>query len=672
MTGLPLIFTPLLPVPVLIALGLLALVIVLTGLIRRARGAILRALGFILLLAVLAGPRWQIRTTTPLPDIVVILRDKSPSMAIGHRTRLADAAFHHLVRTLPPATRLRVVTVTGAANDGTPLFAALHDALAAIPPDRLAGIVAITDGEATDAPIPIPPGVPVSALLAARGNQTDRALTLISAPRYGLVGHHADLRFIIRDHGVDDRGTKVPVTITVDGKTASRVMAPVGTPMNVKLRIAHAGTSVVAVAAQPLPGEVSVANDQAVFDLAGVRRRLTVLLIAGAPNPGLRTWRLLLKADPAVRLVNFTILRLPTEPLAAPVHDMSLIPFPVNQLFGRDLGKFDLIILDQFANDDLLLPPYLANITGHVRAGGALLIEAGSEFETIDSLDRSPLEPILPARPYGAGTVTGRFTPTLTREGQRDPVTAPLAHDHPGPWYRYESVQQTAGVSLLRTSGPAKAPLLILAHAGKGRVALLLSDQFWLWARGALAGDTSMAGPAEPLLRRTVHWLLGEPSLDARQLTAHFKGTTLTIERRSLHGGPPGQATIVDPAGATTKIALHHAGPGRYTATLPAPAPGVWQVKARGMTAYAGAANDDPAEQADLAATDRIFAPLADRSGGRIVWLGHTPQPGWSGLLHRRHAALVTGARDIPVPPAIPAALLAALLLVAGWWRERG
>ncbi|MGC9269545.1 hypothetical protein [Acidiphilium sp.] len=669
---LPIGISPLIPVPALIALAVLAALVVLAGMARRARGAVLRALGFALLLAVLAGPRWQVRTTTPLPDIALVIRDRSPSMTIGDRTRLADVAFHHLVATLPPDTRLRVVSVTGSHDDGTPLFATLRTALAAIPPDRLAGVVAITDGEATDRPVRIPPGVKVSALLAASGNQTDRALSLIAAPRYGLVGHHVALRFVVRDHGRDDRGDQVPVSVSVDGRIAARVIATVGTPTVVRLRIAHAGTAVVAVAAQPLAGAVSTANDQAVFDLAGVRRRLTVLLIAGAPNPGLRTWRLLLKADPAVRLVNFTILRLPSEPLAAPVRDMALIPFPVNQLFGRDLGKFDLIILDQFANDDLLLPPYLANITNHVRAGGALLIEAGAEFEGENSLDRSPLEPILPARPYGAGTVTGRFDPTLTRAGRRDPVTAALAHDHLGPWYRYESVQQSAGVTLLRTQGPARAPLLILAHAGKGRVAMLLSDQFWLWARGALAHDPTMAGPAEPLLRRTVHWLLGEPSLAARQLSARFDGDTLRIERRSLRGGAPGSVVVTDPGGATRMVPLHRTGPGRYATALAANLPGVWRVQAGGMTAYAGAANNDPAEQADLAATDRVFAPIAARTGGRIVWLGQTAKPNWSGLLHRRHAALVTGARDIPIPPAIPTAMLAFALLAAAWWRERG
>jgi hypothetical protein len=670
-----LIFAPLIPVWALVGLAVLAVVVVLLGLRRLVRGAVLRALGFALLILVLAGPRWQIETTTGLPDIALVIRDRSPSMAIGRRTALADVAFHHLMAGIPPRTDVRVITVRGADHDGTPLFGALRDALATIPADRLAGIVALTDGEATDAAAidgAIPKHVPVSALIPARGNQTDRALSLIATPRYGLVGHHVALRFMVRDHGLDDRGTLVPVSVSVDGTIAAQVMAPVGTAMTVRLPIAHAGTAVVAVSAQPLEGEVSVANDQAVFDLAGVRRRLTVLLIAGAPNPGLRTWRLLLKADPAVRLVNFTILRLPTEPLAAPVNDMALIPFPVNQLFGRDLGKFDLIIMDQFANDDLLLPPYLANITDHIRAGGALLVETGPEFEGENSLARSPLEPILPAQPFGAGTVTGGFVPRLTQDGRRDPVTAGLARDRLGPWYRYESVQQTAGVALLRTPAPAKAPLLILAHAGEGRVALLLSDQFWLWARGALAHDPAMAGPAESLLRRTVHWLLGEPSLAARQLTARFDGTTLRITRHALNDGPPGTAMVTDPSGTTAPLALRAAGPGRSTASMPADAPGVWRVQAHGMTAYAGAADNDPAEQADLAASDHIFAPLAASTGGHIIWLGRTPLPGWSSLLHRRHAGLITGERDIPIPPAIPTALLALALLAAAWWRERG
>ena len=667
---IPVVFAPLVPWPLIAGLAAIALAFGGIGLLRRARGAWLRLAGLLFLLAVLAGPRWQVRTTAPLPDTIVVIRDRSPSMAIGRRAALAAAAYRHLAATVPKGVTLRTVAVAGDGHDGTPLFSALKAALSGIPPGELAGIVAITDGEATDAPPSrLPDGVPVSALIPAAPGQTDRALSLISAPRYGLVGHKVTLRFVVRDHGVEDRGTAVPVGISVDGHTVHVVSARVGQTETVPLDVSHAGRAVVAVSAAPLAGEVSRTNDQAVFHLDGVRRRLTVLLIAGRPNPGLRAWRLLLKSDPAVRLVNFTILRLPDEPMPAPLRDMALIPFPVDQLFDRDIGKFDLIILDQFANDDLLLPPYLANIARHVRAGGALLVEAGPEFEGNRSIADSPLGPILPVRPYGAGTVTGAFTPQLTRAGLRDPVTARFARDSLGPWYRYETVQRRRGVTLLRVPGVA-APLLVLAHEDKGRVAMLLSDQFWLWARGALAGDAAMRGPAAALLGRTVHWLLGDPSLAARQLHASIAAGRLSI-RRIGPDGPPGSVTVTAPEGRTMTIALHRTAPGRFAASLSAGGPGVWRVAGGGRTAYAAAADEDPAEQRDLAASSRIFAPLARRSGGRIVWLAHDPAPGWQGLYRRRHASIVTGERDVKLPPAIPGVLLGLLLIVAGWWRER-
>ncbi|HQT61877.1 MULTISPECIES: hypothetical protein [unclassified Acidiphilium] len=672
---LPVVFAPLVPWPLIAGLALIAALLVGIGLLRRARGSLLRLAGMIFLLAVLASPRWQVQTTAALPDTVLVIRDQTPSMAIGRRAALASAAYRHLSASLPAGVSLRTVDVGGAGGDGSPLFGKLKSALAALPRRQLAGIVVLSDGEATDAPPARLPGdVPLSLLIPAAPGETDRSLRLLSAPRYGLVGHAATLSFEVRDHGVDDAGRRVPVRISVDGQAVRTLDARIGRPETVRLPVAHAGRAVVAVAAAPLGGEISRTNDEAVFHLDGVRRRLTVLLIAGQPNPGLRAWRLLLKSDPAVRLVNFTILRLPDEPMPAPLRDMALIPFPVDKLFDQEIGKFDLIILDQFANDDLLLPPYLANIARHVRAGGALLVEAGPEFEGQRSIAGSPLGPILPVRPYGEGTVTGRFTPALTAQGRRDPVTFPFARDTFGPWYRYETVQQTTGVSLLGVPGAspaaAAAPLLILAHEGKGRVAVLLSDQFWLWARGALAGNSAMQGPATALLGRTVHWLLGDPALAARQLRAAIAGGRLNI-RRIAPSGPSGTAEVTAPDGKRIRVALHRAAPGRFEADMPASGPGVWRVSAGGRTAYAAASDEDPAEQQDLAATSSRFAPLVHRSFGHIVWLARTPAPGWTGLYRPRHARLVTGERDIRLPPAIPGAILGLLLVAAGWWRER-
>ncbi|HET9147400.1 MAG TPA: hypothetical protein VFN77_05085, partial [Acetobacteraceae bacterium] len=632
-----------------------------------ARGSVPRALGLGLLLLVLAGPQWQIRTGRPERDIALLVRDQSPSMAINGRRALANAAYSALLASRPPNTELRTVTVPRGAN-GTPLIGAIRRALADIPENRLSGVVAVTDGEATDAGS-LPLKAPFSMLIPARGNQTDRELRLLAAPRYGIVGHHVTLRFEVLDHGVSDRGKPVPVRISVDGARAVPVNAHVGQPAEFRMKVRHAGAAIVAVQAQALPGEVSTLNDQAVFTLNGVRRRLSVLLISGRPSQGLRIWRLLLKSDPAIRLINFTILRNPDEPLDAPLRDLALIPFPIEQLFVDDIGKFDLIILDQFSNEGLLPPEYLGNIANRVRAGGALLVEAGPEYEQAESLAGTPIAPVLPALPSGPGTVTAPFKPALTRYGRRHPVTSGLAGIPAGDWYRWETATARKGVTLLRA--PGKAPLLVLAHEGKGRVAMLLSDQFWLWARGALGGDTAMSGPAIPLLRRTVHWLLQEPALAANRLTASIVNGRLVVRRRVLRGKAAGAAVITAPGGGTRGLRLVRLAPGLYGGSIPANAAGVWAVRAAGQVAYAAIGMNDPLEYRDLAANSRRLGPMARASGGRIVWLKPGGAPKLASLLRPRHAEIITGTRDVPLLPAAPVAALALILLGWAWWRER-
>jgi hypothetical protein len=672
-------FAPLIPLFWLAGFGIVALLIAAFGLLRGARGALLRGAGFALLILVLAGPQWAQRTTKPEGDVALIVRDQSPSMMLDGRMALADDAYARLLASKPAGTELRTVIVPNDAqdspSDGTPLLAVIRHAIAGIPPARLAGVVAITDGEATDAKIKLTVPAPVSLLIPARGNETDRELRLIAVPRYGLVGHDVALRFVVLDHGLKDIGNPVNVTVSVDGVQRDVIAARVGRTATVSLKIRHAGRSIVAVAAQRLAGEVSAINDQAVFTLDGIRRRLSVLLIAGRPTQGLRIWRLLLKSDPSIRLINFTILREPAETLNAPLNNLSLIPFPIHQLFVRDIGKFDLIILDQFADNGLLPMDYFAGIANYVQAGGALLMEAGPEYERPGSLAETPLAAVLPALPAaiggaGGGTIIGAFMPKVTREGRRHPVTAPLAGVPMGAWYRWEMTAAHGGTVLLRA--PDRAPLLVLSHQAKGRVAMLLSDQFYLWARGALGDDPAMAGPAIPLLRRTVHWLLREPSLAANRLTAALAGKQLIVRRRSVQGGAPGSVRVTDPQGHPHVLAMRRVGPGLYEGRMAAAAPGVWRVQAKGETAFAAANMDDPREFRDLAATRRKLDPLLRATGGAVYWLKRNPPPSLAALLHPRHARLVTGTRIIPLLPPLPVAALALALLAAAWWRERG
>ncbi len=463
-----------------------------------------------------------------------------------------------------------------SGDSGTRLFAAIDQALADIPRARFAGTIAITDGQVHDIPATSQAaslgGAPLNVLIPARGEEVDRRIRVINAPSYGIVGKSVTLRFAVDDLGVDDQGKAVRVTIRRDGDPPVVESVPVDKPQSFDVPITRAGPTVIEFAADQLPGEVSTLNNRAVVEINGVRDRLRVLLISGEPHPGERTWRRLLKADPAVDLVHFTILRPPEKDDLTPLNELSLIAFPVRELFQQKINQFDLIILDRFQNSGLLPLPYLENISQDVRQGGALLLSVGPEFAGPTSLAETPLADVLPAGPmrYDA-VVDGEFRPRVTAMGSRDPVTEGLAGANPpgkpdvaptwGPWYRRIAPSDVHGEVLM--SAADGSPLLIMDRVGQGRTALLLSDQIWLWSRGHQGG-----GPQAELLRRIAHWLMKEPDLEENAITARVADGRLQIERRSIEATPPGTVTVTDPDGNTQTVKLITDSPGRCESQL--------------------------------------------------------------------------------------------------------
>ena len=111
-------------------------------------------------------------------------------------------------------------------------------------------------------------------------------------------------------------------------------------------------------------------------------------------------------------------------------------------------------------------------------------------------------------------------------------------------------------------SGENGGPLLVLDRVGKGRVAQLLSDQMWLWARGFEGG-----GPQAELLRRLAYWLMKEPDLEENDLRAVIEGDQLKVTRQSLEPDDS-PVTVTAPDGTTSTLALTPAEGGRSTGTL--------------------------------------------------------------------------------------------------------
>ena len=689
-------FDPTLPLWILTTLAALSILALGFSAWRRARGRILRAAALGVLLLWLAGPRLVEETREALPDIGLLVVDQTASMSIGDRTKLTEIARAGIeaqaarLRDL----ELRVLTVPEHGDNGTQLFSAIAGALADIPRSRFAGTIAITDGQIHDIPATAPGsalgGAPLNVLIPAIAEETDRRLRVIEAPSYGIVGKPVTVKVTVEDLGSDAKRTAT-LTIRRDDDPPLVMTVPVGREKDLTFPITRAGPSIVELSVDPLPGEVSSLNNRAVIEINGVRDRLRVLLISGQPHPGERTWRRLLKADPSVDLVHFTILRPPDRDDHTPVNELALIPFPIRELFQDKIGEFDLIILDRFQNRGLLPMLYIANIARRVRDGGALLMSVGPEFTGPTSLALTPLASVLPAMPLRSnGLVDGKFQPWVTDLGQRHPVTEGLTGANPpgdpsapptwGSWYRRIQTSDVRGDVLMRT--PDDQPLLVMGRFGKGRTALLLSDQIWLWSRGHEGG-----GPQAELLRRVAHWAMQEPSLEENTLTARIALGRLSVERRSVAAGPPGSVIVTGPDGKTATLPLTEASPGRAIASLPATMPGVWRASDGDRTAFAAAGATNPLEIADLRATATVVGKLAHDSGGGVHWLGSVDRPdipelrrtepdrsasggSWIGL-QRRYDHVVTGVASMPLMPAwLSLPLLLGFMILA--WRQEG
>ncbi|MGE4520915.1 MAG: VWA domain-containing protein [Acetobacter sp.] len=712
-------FEPLVPLWLLGALALLALALCIAGLLRASRsGALLRLGAALVILTWLAGPQRLHENHHPLPQTALLLVDHSGSMSLGQRNAIARQAADILAHARTPGLEFRMVNVRENGHDGTRLFEALDQAAADIPPARFAGAVMLTDGQNLDTPDTIPDRLrpaesgsrhtilPLHVLLSARDEETDRRLEVLEAPPYAIAGQDAHLRVRVQDAGPDTHdGTPATLSLRVNGEPARTVPVQTGSTQDITVHVAHPGLLLVSLAVSPLEGEVSTLNNQTVVSITGIRDRLRVLLVSGTPNQGERVWRRLLKADPAVDLIHFTILRPPEKDDGTPLSDLALIAFPVRELFQEKIRQFDLIILDGFENHHILPRLYLENIADFVRQGGGLLLTAGPEFVGPGSLQDTPVGDVLPAHvPFENSIITQRFRPTLTATGRRHPVTAALpgAPQSPpaasasgaapavgasegigawGPWYRALRPDRTRGEVLM--NGPDGAPLLLLDHVERGRVALLLSDQIWLWSRGEGGG-----GPQAELLRRISHWLMKEPELEEEQLSASLSDGVLSITRHSVSTTASSTVSVTAPSGTSQSVSLRPdpQDPGTFRATLPATENGIWQISDGTHTTYAAPVQADPAEFATLRATASRLESIANQTGGGVFWLGDSPDSlhvpsarvTRSSDLHgadwlafpARGAHTVIGRTAAPLLPTWVYLLLALPLILGAWWRE--
>ena len=682
-------FVPLVDWRLIAVLAAVVGAVSLLGLIRRAPGVWIRTLAAILFVLALLDPSLKEEDREILPGVVAVVVDRSASQTLADRTAETDAARAELETRLGRMRGLeaRWIDVTSTGADGTELFDALERGLADVPSDRIAGAVLITDGQVHDVPERVEQlgfNAPLHVLLTGNENERDRRLVVHSSPRFGIVGEEQPITFRVEDLGPREEGSgpqRTRVTISRDGEPITGMNVTLGDNVTVPVEITHGGRNIIEIEAEEAPGELTALNNRAVITVEGIRDNLRVLLVSGEPHAGERTWRNILKSDASVDLVHFTILRPPEKQDGTPISQLSLIAFPTRELFSVKIDEFDLIIFDRYQSRGVLPVLYYDNIARYVEDGGAVLVAAGPEYADNGSIYRTPLASVLPAAPTGT-IVETPYRAGVSDDGHRHPITRELLASGDEPdwsrWFRLIDADVSGGSTLM--TGPDDKPLLVVEREGEGRVALMLSDHAWLWARGFEGG-----GPYVPLLRRLAHWLMKENDLEEEALIAQGRGDDLVIERRTMADSAE-PALVETPAGDRVEVAMEEIEPGLWRGETPVTDLGIYRIAQGDLRTLTNIGPDNPREFADVRSTGAGLAPMASGTGGgvfRIADAGGVSVPrvlpmratttmhggDWMGL-KTTDASILRGVRAFPLLAGLLglALLLGALGLT--WYRE--
>ncbi len=653
-------------------LGGLTFIVWLLYAVRGGRAWLTRALGLSVIGVALANPLMIEEDRDPLKSTLAVIMDRSASMDIDGRDETADRVLESLQEQMPAleAFDLRMIETRPDAPE-TELATSMISALSGTPRSQIAGTILVTDGQVHDLPSnldALTPFGPVHSLIIGREDEKDRLIRITSAPSYGIVGERAVLN--VR---VEAEAPVIGVRVAINDSTPRTVTVQPGVDTEIPVEIDRRGPNTIVVSIPEESDELTGINNLTATTISGIRDTLRVLLITGEPHQGGRAWRDLLKSDPMVDLVHFTILRPPHKQDATPTSELALIAFPTMELFEEKLDEFDLIIFDRYRRRGVLHLRYLDNIARYVDRGGALLIAAGEPFAGPMSLHRTPLSSVLPLSPTGR-IRTDAYTPALSELGELHSVTRTLDPASFGEWYRYIDAREVTGDVLMTAQNGA--PLLALDRVGEGRVAELMSDQLWLWARGHDGG-----GPFAELIRRLVHWMMKEPELEEENLSLSSDGQNLTARLTTLTPSPD-PLSLTGPDGRTTEHAWQPLDDMAFSTSIPDAAFGLYRARTEELEAIHLFGPAQPREYEDLRSTTEKLTPLADASNGsvrRVEQAHETPRirvadggsgSDWIGLRDRK-AYIVRDSETQPIVPAwLAAGMLFGLLLLA--WRREG
>ncbi|MEC8663946.1 MAG: hypothetical protein VXY16_00585 [Pseudomonadota bacterium] len=612
------------------AAGLFAL-LCLAGVARRKPGSSLLMLGAgVAVTGALLNPGFVSKEMERRPTEVAVVVDQSASQSLETRAEETRAVTENILAQLRAMgiddANIHLVMTDGEnehiENGGTNIFTSLPASLSAMKPHQAGAVIYIGDGVVHDVPEEargIMAQAPFYGVISGSEEERDRYIDLEDVPLFGIVDDEQTISFRVVDEGVPEAQLQpVEVTVKIDGAVYQQMTVIPNELSTITFDIEHGGENIIEIETAELQDELTTRNNATAFSIEGVRENMNVLLAVGEPYAGSISWRMALKSDPNIDLVHFNILRGQGQGRFIPVDEMSLIAFPTRELFDEKIEDFDLIILDSIAVGEYLTPYYVNRIREYVMNGGALLVVADQEYSTFNGVGGTALADIMPAgRSENLAANGTPFRPEISDYGERHPVTRGVAQaqdpEEWGRWFRVVDVGDVTGDILMQAADDR--PLLIMDHAGEGRVALMASNQAWLWQRGIEGG-----GPYLELLRNVAHWTMAEPALEEEALRLRNDDGMLVVERQTMADVDSiAPAVITDPEGHEREVQLEEVMPGLWRGQIAADEPGLYAASHEELETATSVGLINPLEYRNMLSTEETLAPLAEETGGSVM-----------------------------------------------------
>ncbi len=552
-----------------------------------------RSANILMVGSLIFSPSLQHRQLEPLKTRLVFMLDESQSMGIEskearridrvrtffdlHQADLEMLKKKHRIEIYAFSDRLRSITEDeinqapmGERTDFAKSIQELSD-LAAKEQGSMASVVLISDGADR-------PGQTVGGQVRGLSRELAGALDGLKLPinpwlvedsrgykdifiQYLEVQEFAFIRNAVElECGIASRGFSMPVEIPVSVEQAGRTIAsenvsiPAGKTTRVKIRFVpdSVGKFAYRLRLPVISAEADHGNNQRGFSLRIIRDKIRVLHVVGRPSWDPRFLREILKNDPNVDLVSFYILRNVSDTPGVTDQELSLIPFPVDKLFGSEIETFDVVVFQNFDFAPYRVGRYLQKLADYVQNGGAFCMLGGDLSFASGGYAHTGLSNILPVQLLSSDDYElEEYRPVLSAGMLHHPI---MRVDNPQVWQTlpplgsYHKIGALHPDAVVLLEHPFEkvqqrlAPILAVRQVGRGRSAVVLTDGIWRWAyHHVLQGGDSRF--YYQFWSNLLRWLVRDPDFAPLMLRAkknryhHLESVKLEL---ISHGMPAG------------------------------------------------------------------------------------------------------------------------------------